>query len=814
MSKEQEYNHLFTSALSLYQILFGNQSDKMEDYKSRVNKNTIEAVLGKKERDELHEKISGKYEFTFDPSGHFIKQQVAPGIRDAFGTLYFSNYYQNYLIDYAENTTEHVLEGQTRCGLHLNTLAINPSSKDCFLNAQNYAATDPWHQHLYNAFFYQTENPPEKEDLTPKDANEELQYVCRALLNQDPQIENSRKISSTEMLDKVGITYSTVIGFACEMIVKQYDAVGSMLSNSNKANLLKDHKQLLRKLSQTLTNKSKYAAATTEKILSYEELLQDAEQKIQLYTNRGTIKKSNAPQKKAMYKKEISRLKKNYRQNIHRYENNITSLNKRIGDVTEGLDKIKKLKIRQLGLGGKVKFLDKLGDNPYFGRALVGLSLFNLVMASKNIADNNINVKDTTNLFAAAIEFPSVMLSQFSALDYQLGRQVATKIFGKQVTARIGSMGIRLSIQAGWAASGIGAVVSALDARDSFLEGDTNAAVAYTVAAAAGLVSVAAGLGTYVGVSTVAGPIGIAAALVALAAVGLALWMTDDDLQVFLKATVFSEDNNLPDSIRTAQQAKEYLYENRYTLARKYKRKLHNEENQTIDMSNFANMTEWLYTMFANFSMGIASYPKLESTVIMEDSISLWGTHEKKPRRMIYTLAMDITCKLGYAKEGDSWFEYFMLIFPFDQADPERFYSIEDVWDRSFNEQQNAGFRFPIIKNSSGFYEIELHFHWKEELQELARTNRLGKQMMFVFGCRVAISKNENEDTTKKKEKYWPLTLNGQRRYAAYYGPLMFDSKTVQDNDFFRHYNKEYIQKRIVGTKEEIIERVLKHYND
>lgn len=806
MSKEQEYNQLFTSALSLYQILFGTQNHKMEDYKSRVNQSTIEAVLGKKERDELHEKISGKYEFTFGPSRRLTRQQVAPGVRDAFGTFCFSNYYQNCLLDYAENTTERILEGQTRCGLHLNTMAINPYSKDRFLNAQNYPVADPWHDHLYKAFFYQTDNPPEKENLAPKDGNEELQYVCRALLNQDPQIENSRSVSSVEMLDKVGITYSTIIGLACEMMVKQYDAVGSLLNESNKADLLRDHKQLLRKLSQTTTRRGQYEAAITEDILSFEELLQDAEQKIQIYTERGTIKRSNAPQKKAMYQKEIHRLKKNYGQNMRRYKKSIISLNKRIGDVTEGLDKIKKLKIRQLRLSGKVKFLDKLGDNPYFGRALVGLSFFNLVMAGKNIVDNGGDEKNKINLFAAAIEFPSVILSQFSALDYRLGKKVASKIFGKQMAAKIGSMGIRLSVQAGWAASGIGVVVSALDARDSFSEGDINAAVAYTVAAAAGLVSVAAGLGTYLGVATVAGPVGIAAAVVALVAVGLAVWMTDDDLQVFLKATVFSKDNQLPADIRTARQAKEYLYENRNKLGREYKRKLHNEERQVINMGNFTNMTEWLYTMFANFSMNVASYPKLESTMTMEDGFSFLGKKEKKPCRMMYTLAMDITCQLGYAKEGDSSFEYFMLIFPFDQTDPEQFYSIEDVWDRSFNEQEDAGFRYPIIKNPSGFYEIELHFHWKEELQELARQNRLGKQMMFVFGCRVVI----NED----KKEYWPLVLDEKPRYVAYYGPLMFDSKTVQNNDFFRNYNKEYIEKRIVGTREEIVEKVLKHSND
>lgn len=230
---------------------------------------------------------------------------------------------------------------------------------------------------------------------------------------------------------------------------------------------------------------------------------------------------------------------------------------------------------------------------------------------------------------------------------------------------------------------------------------------------------------------TVAWPVGIAAAVVALVAVGLAVWMTDDDLQVFLKATVFSEDNQLPADIRTARQArqaKEYLYENRDKMGREYKQKLHNEERQTINMDNFTNMTEWLY--------------------------------------------------------GDSSFEYFMLIFPFDQTDPEQFYSIEDVWDRSFNEQEDAGFRCPIIKNPAGFYEIELHFHWKEELQELAWQNRLGKQMRFVFGCRVVI----NED----KKEYWPLVPDEKPRYAAYYGPLMFDSKTVQCNDFFRNLTTEY----------------------
>lgn len=795
MTEEKEYNHLFTSALSLYQILFGTQSHKMEDYKSRVNKSTIEAVLGKKERDELHEKISGKYEFTRDPSGRFVKKQVTPGIRDAFGTLCFSNYYQNCLLDYAENTTERILEGQTRCALHLNTMAINPYSKDRFLNAQNFSVPDPWHDHLYKAFFYQAENPPQKEELKPKDPSEELQYVCRALLNQDPHIENSRSLSSVEMLDKVGITYSTVIGFACEMMVKQYDVVGSSLNNSHKADLLRDHKQLLSKLSQTIDKKSKYTATMSEEISTFEELLQDAEQKIQLYTQRGTIKKSTAPQKKAVYQREIYRLNRNYKQNMRYYDNQITGLKKRIGDATEGLDNIRKLRIKQLRLGGKVQFLDKLGTNPYFARALMGLSFFNLVMAGKNVVDNGGNLKNRANLLAAAIEFPAVMLSQFNALDYRLGKIVATKIFGKQVAVRIGSMGLRLSVQAGWAASGLGAIVSALDAKDSFAEGDTNAAVAYTVAAAAGLVSVAAGLGTFLGAATVSGPVGIAAALVALVAVGLAVWMTDDDLQVFLKATVFSEDNHLPPDIRTALQARKYLYENRQKLSREYKRKLYNDEKQSIDMSNFANMTEWLYTMFANFSMNVASYPKLESTVVLE----------KTPRRMMYTFAMDITCKLGYAKEGDSSFEYFMLIFPFDQAAPEQFYSIEDVWDRSFNEQEDAYFRYPIIKNSAGFYEVELHFHWKEKLQELARQNKLGKQMMFVFGCRVVID--------EEKEEYWPLVRNGQRRYAAYYGPLMFDSKTVQGNDFFRNYNKKYIEKRVVGTREEIVEKALTHYN-
>lgn len=210
--------------------------------------------------------------------------------------------------------------------------------------------------------------------------------------------------------------------------------------------------------------------------------------------------------------------------------------------------------------------------------------------------------------------------------------------------------------------------------------------------------------------------------------------------------------------------------------------------------------------MFTNFSMEISSCPQLASTEVMDDSISFWGKYKKKPRRMQYTFAMDITCKLGYAKEGHSNFEYFMMIFPFDQSAPDQFFCIEDSWDRWFDEQKDTYLQNPIVKNSAGFYEINLCFHWKEELQELVRQRRLGKQMMFAFGCRVVI----DED----KKEYWPLVRDGQRRYVAYYGPLIFENKTNSDIDFWRHYNEKYIEKRTVGTREEIVKKVLNHYND
>ncbi len=784
MAQYEDYRKLFSSALSLYQIFFANEgdpNDNMEKYREQVSKEILTAVLGEKERKELHERISGSWE---EKSGI----QLTKGVRDAFGTLLFSNYYQNALLDYKNNIPERVLQGQTRCALHLTTMAINPYSKDAFLNAKPFTVDDPWNEQLYHAFYYDQEDPPEQEEFTPKETTEELQYICRALLQQDPDSTNAGKPAwckigtVLEMADKVGIAYFTILGFATQLRYNQAYKV-----KVDRYPMLEQRFQLSRKLSQLFEKLEDQTQAFHTEKASLEQLISKLQERIKKFKNPvETLKKLDHA------KQELTTLTTTSTRSRSARKGHVTRARRQFTAVS---DELLNIEVRYLNYYKKARFINnKLSANRYVNRMMLGLSLFNLVNAHNNIVGEQ-SLKNQIALASAAVELASIVLSQFSRWDAKIGAKVAEKLFKKSAARLVASGGLKLSVQVGWVAGGIGVVLSIMDAHDSFKEGDTKTAAAYAISAAAGAISVGAGMAVYLTTSTVAGPIGIAAALISLAAVGIAVWLTKDDIETFLFATVFSKNNKLPHDLDTVQTVRNYLYNNRENLCRIYKRPTYNTGKSEINMGDFSNMLEWIYNLLTNFSMEVKYDPDAFKLIRLNATTGHGSRRSRRGVNVYYTPSLEVTFRFGYARPYRTNFEYFMSIFPYLPED-QNYYGVLDV-------QEREGISVPILQDENGIYTVNLKFDWSDEISEWIKEHDLGVGMGFLLGCRINIDEENKE--------FWPYTSGDKPHYIAYCGPLAVNGEA---GEAYRGYVHSILNNKakqpIFGTEDQLIATVLK----
>lgn len=536
---QEEYKAAYSVGLTLYLTIFSEAHSKAygNKYRDRLDRKVLEAMLGVKKRAQQRDLI--------------LK------MRDALGAILHSNYYQNVLFDYTENSDFWRLEGETRVtDRHYGPLSDMPHFHDQHLDLYNpkRKEEDKWRKFIADSFSDEKVSGAARllsSDFQYKKSSEDFQPVSFRLYFKDYE-KSSIPEAEIELLDKLFGSLSTALSLYGPYI-------GNKLKNT----------QLLVKL-----NKLKVEG---NELVRIKEI---------------TIKELNAELEKninSIFKKQKGgrnqRVIKQGEKYINKYEKTISKFTAEYSPIESQINDINVKVFEFLNKKGKfsspnnnyIVLLDKL---------VAGLDMANVVAALNTVTQED-GLKNNVNLLGAM----SSLISSTLSLSTQTMRTLdlkMTKFLFKNVS-------VRFSTRLSWVACIAVAIVDGMNTSERFKANDYNAALCYTLSAAAGAGVAVGAAGSGLFTAAWGGPLAWACLVVGVIAGGLAVWLTDDDLETFLSATIFGK-NNCPKSISFdcfPDKVMALLYQHRDRLDKDLV-----ISDVHTDMRSFKKMDDWLRNFF------------------------------------------------------------------------------------------------------------------------------------------------------------------------------------------------------------------------
>lgn len=787
----EQYQHLYTSALILYQMLFegeGKSKDSMETYRKAVSRDKIKKLLAVDERRKCRMDI--------------LRMQTA------FGEMLFSPYLQYVLADYLKNTDSNRLTGQIRYGLMLSAVNSVPRNKDRYLdigNKPDSVLEMEWLEKSAEALFYDDGMIPPNEAQTLDILSCEPLHIGRALLGSkinfrddasapagkdtsgqsyNPNMEILDDTPSVvEIADRLNVAFYTIVSLSGSLIYS-YRA-----NHYKKIAGLEDKWKCLKQLTAKLNQYNENQSAFTLRKTKADNWLSEISQAPRGKSRAKNLRKLN---------REFGKLDEiGKQQNIALDE--ITELERKSAKGHLSQLESPYIEFRRESMKYKT-----LGKNPYYGNVLIALSILNLNEAVNSVYESN-TTKNKLNITAAGLELSSLVVPFFPKLD---------KAFPK------------LSMRLGWISTGVGSAVSIIDGIERMDAGDNDAAAAYFVAGTLGLTSAVSGILLSYGVAVGAtGPVAVVALLLSTIAVFVGIHNTDDDFETFLRYSVLGDREHIDgneNAIKTMlpNEVKEKLYEQRESLTEIYTRTMNNPNSKGkgkswigglidkifgdkkqvrdediqigIDLTDFNNMLRWIYDLMAGFSAIVKFRGSDYCSKIMK----------KKGRQHPTLLHFD----LRYGNYGSGTKPDYQL----------GIYNI--MGNGTLYQQANIPMSSPsvhevdmtnsVIGNTMYGTTLLQDVRIGDALEQMAINGALGEHTRYIFFFRIIIDQDQG--------LFWPYSNNGETLYVALCERLVSETNKTNGRCLSAYERTDSVRtsienpKILMGTKEQILQAATK----
>lgn len=555
LSKEEkeQYEAVFQSATIIYQNIFSTEN---KEYQDLVDKERLKSLLSVKDRKRQREKIDR--------------------FRDKLGNFIKSNYYQNILYDYSENTDQNRILGEMRInGDHYSPLADLPRFHDQHLDLYYKTEPDKWREFLKDTFF------GKDVDLSAtnweyRKNHEEYNNVFQRLLLKP--YENSNYSSNIEWADKIVQNLNVI-----------FTSLGPFATN------IVNQKRLLEKLNLLEIDKTKLFELENQQIRQIKQQVQTELDELKKQIQHKAEKAGRATHSKDIRTK---RLLKQLEYNEKRFD----TINKK---KTQDWQKIKKDTLQKVAPTNKAikeleiqvfkydkfkKLVDKISGSHSLHVSLCSLSIMNLSYAIVKL-DQQSNTGSVTNTVIASIELSSLVLSTsaFSQVDAWL-----TKLLIKNGI-------VRFSAALGWAGNIVMAFEYGMSSSRQFNAKNTRGGTLYALASATAVISVGGFVVSAIAAKVTIGSalLGLVAGPVAWVAVGLSILFSYfaaknsyNDFQSVLSAGIFGEDikgihpNSAPSVMMKTLCSDE---------SRKQCNTLTLTNGTELDLSDYKAMYSWLF---------------------------------------------------------------------------------------------------------------------------------------------------------------------------------------------------------------------------
>lgn len=487
--RQNEYEAAFSTGLTLYLSLFNDVGDgskqDLAKYRRKLDLDRITAMLGVRKRAE--------------------QRKVIHEVREVLGGIVSSNYYQNVLFDYSENSDSLRLMGEQRVvGTHYGPLADLPHYHDRHLDLYNkeYNKEDRWRKFVADNFFGGTDDRGMAALLSLgweyKKQSDAFQAVSYRLQHKD---YDSDSIAGTavNLVEKLLSNLSTTLALYGPFM-------GAKLRNEklfDKINQLKMDRENLVSLRDT----------TVEKL---NVKVEAALKKVGGKTRK--IRKGRRAELSGNFKARIKALSKDYSARISRVDTELKDTKVRVFEFFKGRKKLSAVNNKAVGA---------------LGQFLVVMDSMNLGFAIGEVMKDD-SVKNKVNVFNTSVALASSMLSlstqSMRTLDLQL-----TRLLFKDVS-------IRLSTRMAWVGGIASAVVDGINAYERFNNRDFNAALFYALAAGAGAGVLTGAIASIGFAAAWGGPVAWACLAVGFFAGLIAGLVSDDDFELFLRNSVFGRE--------------------------------------------------------------------------------------------------------------------------------------------------------------------------------------------------------------------------------------------------------------------------------
>lgn len=646
--EKEQYYGLYTSALSLYHLLYESNSPlaKYKDDKL-IQLEKIEVLLAVKKRNELRTKLYWH--------------------RDDLGNILKSSYYQYILMDVFDNIPSHAVEGVNVVLSHIQSLIFKPSSVDFHLllakEQEEIREKDKkWDDFIINSFFASIK---EHEELTL----EEVEQQVEDIFNKQKLIdnwENSQPDNIVPYLLNHNITLESIadkaysvleVSYYANRIVVNIDEIITAFGNKKlgTASYFQIIKTLKSLSKEKDTRKFAFDNLTNQmKESGFEKLIQNSKNAEKL------------PDDKKAQGEAFLQTRKGLR----------TKLRQVYGKLAHTKGKVYRL---------EEDIINKQIVNTYGWKSLVrNLAIFNLtynavnLFYSKNGEESSLGA-NVISLAGAGADFTAIKLSIFADARMIEGKESTIKVFGRKFSTE------RWSKIFGRVGGGFTAAVDIYYARQAYKNEENLVCALYIGSAAFTAGAVVFGVATAKGVGTLgvsaalAGTLAMACGILVIAIAIAIIIFSDDEFQRFFKNCVLSgmkkyriKGGQYTDSSELAQVL--YGYRNRDKNAE-------NSLNQKfecfwlkIDMANFVDMADvilsWLspvqfkpITLSQQFDRLSAPYTRLMPTTNIFKKIFHNNAYDTKTRYMIYNLALGIPLHGGLWNTAGFYHEAY--IYPY-----------------------------------------------------------------------------------------------------------------------------------------------------
>lgn len=694
---KSQYEAAYSVGLTLYLTFFNGINTKpnetLEKYRKRVNLDTLKALLGVQKRAE--------------------QRKVIHNTRDALGAIFQSNYYQNVLLDFSENSDFWRMEGEMKVtNMHYGPLSDLPHYHDQHLDLYNkeYSNEDKWRKFIADCFSGEIVTNAQKllsADFQFKKADEEFQPVSYRLYLKDYSVDSISETAS--ITEKLLSNLSTALS-----LYGPY--MGTKIKNS----------QLFIKLNKLKIDGNDLIV---QKEMTIGKLNEKLENQI----------KGIRSKKKRIIKKQTKRLSETNQTKI------AAEMEKFRAKYTPLDSEIKETRIKVLELFKKRdKFASgnsKVGT--VLGHLLVVMDIVNLGFAITEVRKNN-SYKNKGSVFSASMSLASSALS--------LSTQTVRSLDLKLTRTLFQNVSIRLSTRISWVASIVSAIIDGMNAYERINNRDYDAALFYALATVSGT-GVAVGTVASIGFGAVwGGPVAWICLIVGLVAGLIVLWFIDNEFETFLTNSIFGEniqsEGISPDLSPHEVMARLYQYRN------KLDEELKLSDDKILNMRDFEQMDIWLRELFLN------KEDRCEYSFL-----TLSRAINKGYLGNIYCLEylqekLQFTC--SFTVPSSTYIEFDCILY---------LYLVSTKGESCLIEIDPE--RMPVIekKESSGLYVFNAHYPTvHQQVSELVRS-KVGQSIDQWHRClnrdkscyyltyRICFNANEKENSMPGNQEYYVMSL-------------------------------------------------------